>query len=140
MEVRRARPEDAAAIVAVMERLQPDELVVHVDAQERQDRLRRHLELDANAAWVAAVDDEVVGELALDRDAGTIGMSVAPEWRRRGVGSALLDAAAEWARRHGIGRLEALVREENEAGLAFLTRSGFIEEETGPLVALGRDA
>jgi ribosomal protein S18 acetylase RimI-like enzyme len=120
-----------------MERLRGAELVVHVDGDERRSRLLQHLELDANVAWVAEIDGEVVGELALDRDTGMIGMSVAPEWRRRGVGSALVAAASEWARTHEVSRLEALVRPSNDGGLAFLGRSGFAVEERGDLVGLG---
>jgi ribosomal protein S18 acetylase RimI-like enzyme len=53
-----------------------------------------------------------------------------------------VDAAIEWARANGLGRLESLVRPENEAGLAFLRSLGFVEEERyedpehGRLVAL----
>jgi GNAT superfamily N-acetyltransferase len=54
---------------------------------------------------VARAGEEIVGELHLDTSQfgfGEIGMMVAREWRGRGVGSALMAAAIEWGREHGL--------------------------------------
>ena len=74
---------------------------------------------DALASWVAVADDEVVGHVALhprslpvvmdaaatlaDPPFGVVARSlVSTAVRRRGVGRALLDAAADEARRRGL--------------------------------------
>ncbi len=54
---------------------------------------------------------------------------VAPQGRGRGVGDALLDAAADHARRRGIARLVLDVGDHNEAAIRLYHRHGY--EPTG---------
>jgi ribosomal protein S18 acetylase RimI-like enzyme len=62
-----------------------------------------------------------------DRDAAyVISMWVAPEARRRGVGSALVDAVVQWARAQGLRRLLLDVAEANTSAIAFYTSEGFV--------------
>jgi GNAT superfamily N-acetyltransferase len=55
-----------------------------------------------------------------------ISMWVAPEARRRGVGSDLVDAVIEWAKGQELNRLLLDVAETNAAAIAFYTRKGFV--------------
>ena len=55
-------------------------------------------------------------------------MTVAREWRGRGVGSALLAAAIEWAREQGLHKLSLGVFAHNAAGIALYRKFGFVEE------------
>src|SRR5881409_2034891 len=58
--------------------------------------------------FVAVAAGELVGSLHLQPSRhgfGELGMAVAREWRGRGVGSALLGAAIEWARERGLHKL-----------------------------------
>src|SRR6185312_2913498 len=89
------------------------------------------------AAWrldgefVAEARDGLVGQLHVDRTShgyGEIGMLVARDWRGRGVGSALMAAAIDWARAEGLHKLSLAVFAHNEAGLALYRKFGFIEE------------
>lgn len=64
--------------------------------------------------WYAA-DDAELGNLA-----------VAPEWRRRGVGGHLLDAAIGQARLRGARRLFLEVRVSNAAAEALYRSRGFV--------------
>jgi ribosomal protein S18 acetylase RimI-like enzyme len=57
-----------------------------------------------------------------------LGMAVACEWRGRGVGSALLAAAIEWAREHGLHKLCLSVFVHNTAAIALYRKLGFVEE------------
>ena len=58
-----------------------------------------------------------------------IGMLVAREWRGRGVGSALMAAAIEWARGRGdIHKLSLGVFAHNAAAIALYEKFGFVEE------------
>jgi ribosomal protein S18 acetylase RimI-like enzyme len=61
-------------------------------------------------------------------------MWVAPEARRQGIGSALVDAIVQWARAQGVTRLLLDVSEVNEPAIAFYTRKGFVP--TGEVGAL----
>ena len=59
---------------------------------------------------------------------GEIGMLVARDWRGRGVGSALLAAAIEWARERGLHKLSLAVFPHNAAAIALYRKFGFVEE------------
>ncbi len=50
---------------------------------------------------------------------------VAPRWRRRGIASALLDAAREWAEQRGHRRLFLEMQSKNQAGIRLAQKHGF---------------
>ena len=80
---------------------------------------------------VAVADAEIVGSVHVEGSRhgfGEIGMAVAREWRGRGVGSALLAAAIEWARERGLHKLSLAVFAHNVAAIALYRKFGFIEE------------
>lgn len=63
---------------------------------------------------------------AKERHKGTVqGFFVRPEWRRSGVGRALMAAAMEEAARAGLERLTLSVVVENAGAIAFYARFGF---------------
>jgi RimJ/RimL family protein N-acetyltransferase len=55
-------------------------------------------------------------------------MAVARDWRGRGVGSALFEAAIPWARERGVHKLSLSVFAHNAAGIALYKKFGFVEE------------
>jgi ribosomal protein S18 acetylase RimI-like enzyme len=55
-------------------------------------------------------------------------MMVAREWRGRGVGSALVAAAIEWARERGLHKLSLGVFAHNTAAVALYHKFGFVDE------------
>jgi putative acetyltransferase len=55
-------------------------------------------------------------------------MAVAREWRGRGVGSALLAAAIEWAHDRGLHKLSLGVFAHNSAAIELYRKFGFVEE------------
>jgi len=80
---------------------------------------------------VAVAGDDVVGSLHVHASRfgfGEIGMAVAPAWRGRGVGSALLEAAIARARDDGLHKLSLDVFPHNEAAIALYRKCGFVEE------------
>jgi ribosomal protein S18 acetylase RimI-like enzyme len=80
---------------------------------------------------VAVAGTEVVGSVHVDvsqHGFGEIGMAVAREWRGRGVGSALLAAAIEWARERSLHKLSLSVFAHNAAAIALYRKLGFVEE------------
>jgi RimJ/RimL family protein N-acetyltransferase len=96
------------------------------------------VDVDARAAsWtldgtiVAVADGEVIGSIHVQTSGhgfGEIGMAIAREWRGRGVGSALMVAAIDWARTEGLHKLSLGVFAHNAAGLALYRKFGFVEE------------
>lgn len=53
-------------------------------------------------------------------------MWVAPEARRRGVATGLIDAVVQWARGEGLRRLALEVVESNGPAISLYTRKGFV--------------
>jgi putative acetyltransferase len=80
---------------------------------------------------VASADDEIVGFLSVYANSfgyGEIGMAVAREWRGRGVGSALVAAAIEWARDRDLHKLALGVFPHNDAAIRLYRKFGFEQE------------
>ncbi len=79
---------------------------------------------------VALGAGEVVGLLNIQSHFGfgEIGMMVAPGWRGRGVGTALVTAAIEWARARMLHKLTLSVFPHNESAIALYRKFGFLEE------------
>ena len=97
------------------------------------------IDVEARAAsWrlegtLVAVADrgELVGSIHLDPSRhgfADLGMAVARDWRGRGVGSALLEAAVDWARARGLHKLSLSVFPHNDAAIALYRKHGFVEE------------
>jgi GNAT superfamily N-acetyltransferase len=80
--------------------------------------------------WVAWADDEAVGMLfgRVDDKYSVLeigAMWVAPEVRRRSVGSGLIEAAIEWARGWRVSVASLWVTEDNAEAIAFYRSHGF---------------
>lgn len=76
----------------------------------------------------ARVDDEVVGAVravVLDDHLFVSRLEVDPRYRRRGLGTALMAAAARWSRPRGGEWCVLQVAEHNEPAIAFYQRLGF---------------
>jgi GNAT superfamily N-acetyltransferase len=77
---------------------------------------------------VAVADGEVIGSIHVAPSShgyGEIGMAIAREWRGRGVGSALMAAAIDWARARGdLHKLSLGVFAHNAAGSRSIASTG----------------
>jgi RimJ/RimL family protein N-acetyltransferase len=92
---------------------------------------RRAARWELEGTLVALAGGEIVGELHVDESPfgfGELGMMVAAGWRGRGVGTALVAAAIEWARARGLHKLTLSVFPHNEAAIALYRKFGFVEE------------
>ena len=140
--VRPAEPGDAAALVELGRAVgnEPEGWLIAESgwrgvADER--RYLRSIRRYENAAVLVAEaeDGTVVGRLSIARDShpasrhvADLGLLVAGPSRRRGVGTALLRAAVDWARRGGVRKLELHVFPHNAPALALYERFGFVQE------------
>jgi RimJ/RimL family protein N-acetyltransferase len=98
-----------------------------VDLAERTARFAASI----GESFVAVGGDRVIGLIHVEvsrHGFGEIGMLVDREWRGRGVGSALFQAAIDWARGHGLHKLSLEVFARNTAAIALYRKCGFVEE------------
>jgi ribosomal protein S18 acetylase RimI-like enzyme len=102
-----------------------------VDVEERAAQFAR----TADASVVAVADGQVVGLVHVEASRhgfGDLGMLVHRDWRGRGVGTALLREAIEWARAAGLHKLCLEVFTHNEAAIGLYRACGFVEEGRRP--------
>jgi RimJ/RimL family protein N-acetyltransferase len=81
--------------------------------------------------FVAVAGDQIIGLIHIEPSRhgfGDLAMLVDRDWRGRGVGSALVRAAIDWARGQGLHKLSLEVFVHNEAAIALYRKSGFAEE------------
>jgi mycothiol synthase len=95
----------------------------------------------AHADLVAWIGNEAPGSafaavMPHRPDLVTVLLTVLPEARRRGVGTALYEAVSDWTRERGLDLLEAAVSDEDPESLAWAERRGFAEERREKGVAL----
>ena len=141
IRVRRADPDDAAALVALAQEVGSEEgrWILTTSGWRSVADERRYLKAvqrhsDA-AVFVVEVDGRIVGRLSLARDphpasqhVADLGLMVAAGHRRRGIGKVLLEEAVRWARESGVRKLELHVFPWNEPALRLYESFGFERE------------
>jgi RimJ/RimL family protein N-acetyltransferase len=141
VDIRRARPQDAAALVSLARDVgsEPQAWLISTDDwRDRGDerRLLRTLRHHPDAqVFVAEAPTGIVGRLSVGRDphpasahVADIGLMVAAAYRRRGIGRRLLSRAVEWAQGAGVRKLELHVFPHNEPAIALYESFGFERE------------
>lgn len=140
LQIREASEADAAALRDYAERLFSEDLPGifrrPVPTLEEEAAFIRTRIAPANGtllvAWAdsapVGLADLVPSTLAEEAHAATFGISVDRDWRGRGVGSALLDALAEWAGAHGVSRIQGYVWQNNPRATELYLRHGFERE------------
>jgi len=139
VEVRPATPRDAAAFLTLYRAVAAERRFIRTETvtqgvRDYRRRFRRSWTED-QADLMAVADGRIVGSLGIERGdqpatrhVATLGMHVDAGWRGRGVGSALMRAAAGWARSVGVEKLELTVYPDNDAAIALYRKFGFVEE------------
>jgi len=141
--VRRAEPSDAEGLTRLAEEVtaEPEAWLITTDGEWRSvGEERRYLKAVKRyphaAVFVAEwVDGRIVGRLSLARDThpasahvADLGLMVAKDVRRQGVGWALMEAALDWARASDIRKLELHVFPWNDPAIQLYERFGFEQE------------
>lgn len=142
-QIRHADPSDAEQLARLADAVsaEPEGWLISVGGEWRsagdERRFLKALRRYAHAAvYVAERDDgTLVGRLSVGRDphpasahVADVGLMVALDARRQGVGTALLQAAVDWALAAGVRKLELHVFPWNEAAIALYDRFGFERE------------
>lgn len=132
--VRPTAPEDLDELLDHYEAVAAER--IHIGGEAPVDRARRRaawLEtLDPSTpaiSFVAQAGDELAGQLGLH---GTgrmdLGMFVVAGWRGRGVGTALMEAALDYARAQDAFKISLEVWPHNTAAIALYEKFGFERE------------
>jgi RimJ/RimL family protein N-acetyltransferase len=129
--VRPAHPADGRAqaklFAAVAEERDGIATEPPVDIDQRAAQFAR----SADASIVAVAGGRIIGGIRVEVGRfgfGEIGMLVDRGWRGRGVGTALVRAAIDWASGQGLHKLCLEVFPHNTAGIALYAKCGFVEE------------
>ena len=125
------RRDDAEALMPLFRELWPEEVrtpsgLVHwLEGQPERAAMR---------AWIAESDGEIAGfasgrlRWALQEEGvAQLRAGVRPAHRRRGIGTALYEAAEQHVLDHGANRVESTIRDGDEDGRRFAERRGFRE-------------
>jgi ribosomal protein S18 acetylase RimI-like enzyme len=136
--IRRAGPEDAVALLALQCRLDEQSSFMLLEPGERDttpNGLRARLAAQSSAGsfdLVAEGNEGLLGWVSVEvapfrraRGTGYVVMGVDAEAAGRGIGAALLAAAAGEGRLRGLCRLELTVMTDNLRALRLYLRSGF---------------
>jgi RimJ/RimL family protein N-acetyltransferase len=143
VRIRRAEPDDAAAILAYLSRVGSESINLTFGAEgpgiseeEEREYLTRVAASDNSIAVLAVAGDEIVGGLTFDggrrprlRHAGEFGISVLQAYAGQGLGRALLEYMIVWAERGGVVRkINLKVRVDNLPAIRLYERLGWVTE------------
>lgn len=120
--IRTLRSEDAGAVAEILR--QSPQAVFWPEAS-----VQDVLEWKGSLGMVIETAGRVVGFLIgrqTIEEAEVLNLAVAPGSRRKGSGSALLQAAVEEFQARGVNRVYLEVRESNRPGIAFYEKHGFL--------------
>jgi aminoglycoside 6'-N-acetyltransferase len=143
--IRPATPEDEPAIAEIQHSsaihhatIDPDRWRMQTLDEAARSRRYWHRSQPPSAGFVAVADGRVVGMIELrlkrprDPDGARtprvtvdLGLAVAPDWRGRGVGTALMDAAEAWAKAEGAERMILDLAANNTGALRLYERLGY---------------
>ena len=141
--IRRSDPADAEQLTRLADSVsaEPEGWLISIAGEWRsagdERRFLKALRRYPHAAVFVAEreDGTLVGRLSVGRDphpasahVADVGLMVALDARRQGVGTALLQAAVGWAREAGIRKLELHVFPWNDAAISLYEAFGFERE------------
>ncbi len=134
MIIRPIREEDFAELASAVEVIASEGRWIGaeapIDRSRLQDRIQESIS-GGGAHFVVNVAGRIVGSGGLKPVVPglfEIGMALLPEWRRKGIGSALLAEMLRWARRQGAYKITLQVWPHNEAAIALYEKFGFERE------------
>jgi ribosomal protein S18 acetylase RimI-like enzyme len=128
VSVRQLDADEYESILAVWQRAGLD--TIGPEGPDSREALARQVASGAVTLLGLEVDGELAG-ICLVSDDGRKGwinrLAVDPSYQRRGYGPQLVQAAEQLLRRNGVRTIAALVKRENQASLALLSKAGFAD-------------
>jgi GNAT superfamily N-acetyltransferase len=114
---------DKAASLAIYNAIWPLDAVTMAEVRSLESRASAHADFLApgGSAWV--------GLFPWRPGFGETFVTVLPEHRRQGLGTAFYELISEWLADHDIDRIDATVPEHDEESIAFAAKRGFQEVE-----------
>ena len=139
VEVRPAKAADASGWIDLLKHVSGEGRYLALEnvnlEHRRLARYFKHESWSSSAASIVAVSDKkVVGQLTMYREKGVwshvaeLGMSVAADFRRMGVGTALIASAKKWARDFDVEKISLNVFPHNASAIALYEKNGFVQE------------
>jgi ribosomal-protein-alanine N-acetyltransferase len=123
MRLRSFRPDDLQTLYEI------DQVCFAPGISYTREELRAFVRLRHSQTWVAEEADDITGFLIAHREPRGIlhivTIDVLEAWRRRGVGALLMDAAEQWARDHGLGRIGLETAQDNLVAQRFYAAQGY---------------
>ena len=97
----------------------------------------KQLDMKREAVFVAAIDDKVVGfvhvedyiTLYFETMANILGLAVSSNYRKKGIGKALLEQAEKWAVEKDIALMRLNSGEKRTGAHEFYKRLGYLSEK-----------
>jgi RimJ/RimL family protein N-acetyltransferase len=131
--VRTATTDDVAAMIGLHEEVAAEGTWIATESPVDRERFARLLvesiESHEQLRLVAVDGEPVVGHLGLNPNGSGVmylGMVIGADYRGRGVGTAMMLAAIEWARaQNGVHKIELEVWPHNAAAIALYRKVGF---------------
>ena len=127
--------EDADRLWEFFCRIPPEDKMyfrVDVDRKEMVERWAEHLDYDSVLPILALEEDRVVGDATLHRNktgwkqrVGTIRIQIAPEFRNRGLGTAMIREMRHLGEKAALRNLLAEVIEEQQPAIRAFEKMGF---------------
>lgn len=139
VQVRAAAPADASVLRELWtdvlrrgsaEEQEADLVRIIDDCADREDRCISVAEIDGQVAGAVFLEATTLTPLNLEPAALAVSPHVLPEFRRRGVGTALMDAATRFAEAQGIGTMATAALANSRDANRFMARLSLTPQAT----------
>jgi len=118
-------PEDYPAVIELWNNAGPG---IHVRRSDERQEILKKLERDPDLFLIAEADGRIIGSVlgGFDGRSGLVyHLAVAPEYRKQGIGSALMDELEQRLQQKGCIRTYLMVTFENMEAVRFYEKRGW---------------
>ncbi|MHC4623219.1 MAG: GNAT family N-acetyltransferase [Planctomycetota bacterium] len=143
LTVRTAAPDDAQAILELAHIILAEDLYnirtleeFKMTVEAEREWIQKHVDEPGQIILLAELNGDIVGMLGFENSSrkrlahrGTLHMSVHPQHRRNGIGTALLQSLLEWAQENPvIEKVKLAVFATNRPAVSLYRKMGFLKE------------